>query len=70
MSSYREAQPPGLEVTRELRTWETSNRCPRCDMQLFAGEKDEIRVEACGRCGGIWFADEHAKRAREQSRDE
>ena len=63
MSSYREAQPPGLEVTRELRTWETSNRCPRCDMQLFAGEKDEIRVEACGRCGGIWFADEHAKRA-------
>lgn len=63
MSSYREAQPPGFEVTRELRTWETTNKCPRCDVQMFAGEKDEIRVEACGRCGGIWFADEHAKRA-------
>ncbi len=63
MPSYRDAQPPGFEVTRELRTWESKNKCPRCDVELFAGEKDEIHVEACGRCGGIWFGDEHAKRA-------
>ncbi len=69
MSSYRDAQPPGFEVTTELRTWDSKNKCPRCDIEMFAGEKDAsgahqpIRVEACGRCGGIWFADEQAKRA-------
>jgi Zn-finger nucleic acid-binding protein len=63
MPSYRDAQPPGFEITRDLRTWETTNKCPRCQMDLYAGEKDGVLVEACGRCGGIWFADEQAKRA-------
>jgi Zn-finger nucleic acid-binding protein len=61
--SYREAQPPGFEITPELKTWETPHRCPRCLCEIYAGEKDEFRIEACGRCGGVWVTGEVAKRA-------
>ncbi len=63
MPSYREAQPPGFEITAELSTWETPHKCPRCFMELYAGEKDGFRLEACGRCGGVWVTFEEAKRA-------
>ncbi len=63
MPSYREAQPPGFEITAELKTWETPHKCPRCFMELYAGEKDGFRLEACGRCGGVWVTFEEAKRA-------
>lgn len=63
MPSYRDYVPPGFEVTREFRTWESSRRCPRCDLGLFVGEKDETRIEACGGCGGAWLSTEQAQRA-------
>jgi len=63
MPSYREAQPPGFEITQELRTWETQRKCPRCVFEMYAGEKEDFRLEACGRCGGVFLTDEQAKRA-------
>jgi Zn-finger nucleic acid-binding protein len=63
MSSYRDAQPPGFEITSDLKTWETSHRCPRCFCEIYAGEKEGFRLEACGRCGGVWVSPEEAKRA-------
>jgi Zn-finger nucleic acid-binding protein len=63
MPSYRDAQPPGFEITPELTTWETPHRCPRCFCDIYAGEKDGFRIEACGRCGGVWVNGEEAKRA-------
>ena len=63
MPSYREAQPPGFEITPELKTWESQHKCPRCSYELFAGEREEFRIEACGWCGGVWMNEEHAKRA-------
>ena len=63
MPSYRDAQPPGLEITSELRTWETPHKCPRCFCEIYAGEKDGYYLEACGRCGGVWVNGEEAKRA-------
>lgn len=63
MSGYREHTPPGYEKTSELRTWESSHKCPRCSCELYCGEKDGIEVEACGRCGGVWLHNDHAKRA-------
>ncbi len=63
MSGYREAQPPGFEKTNDLRTWESADKCPRCNFELFSAEKDGIEVSACGHCGGVWLATDHAKRA-------
>jgi Zn-finger nucleic acid-binding protein len=63
MSSYRDAQPPGLEITPDLATWETLHKCPRCLLELFAGERAGFRIEACGRCGGVWIAGEQLQRA-------
>lgn len=63
MSSYRDAQPPGFEITSELKTWESRNKCPRCTFELYAGEKEGSRLEACGRCGGVWMTTEQANRA-------
>lgn len=63
MPSYRDAQPPGFEITRELKTWESRSKCPRCTFELYAGEKDGARIEACGRCGGVWMTTEQANRA-------
>jgi Zn-finger nucleic acid-binding protein len=63
MSSYRDAQPPGFEITSELKTWDSQHMCPRCGYQLYAGEKADFRIEACGWCGGVWMNEEHAKRA-------
>ncbi len=62
MTNYREIQPPGFEITHELRTWETRHVCPRCAAVLFAGEKRGICIEACGMCGGLWMNTETAKR--------
>jgi Zn-finger nucleic acid-binding protein len=61
--SYRDAQPPGFEITTELKTWESQHMCPRCGYGLYAGEKDAFRIEACGWCGGVWMNEEQAKRA-------
>ena len=63
MPSYRDAQPPGFEITSELRTWETTHKCPRCLCEIYAGEKDGFRIEACGRCGGVFVEADVAKRA-------
>lgn len=63
MPSYRDAQPPGFEITPDLKTWETPHRCPRCLCEIYAGEKDGFRIEACGRCGGVWVNGDEAKRA-------
>jgi Zn-finger nucleic acid-binding protein len=63
MSGYREHRPPGYEKTNDLRTWESSHKCPRCACELYCGEKDGIEIQACGRCGGVWLHNEHAKRA-------
>ncbi len=63
MSGYREAQPPGFTKTSELHTWESTHVCPRCGYELYCGKRDEIEIEACGHCGGVWLRDQHAQRA-------
>ncbi|HQY60819.1 MAG: zf-TFIIB domain-containing protein [Myxococcales bacterium] len=63
MSSYRDAQPPGLEKTAELHTWDSPRSCPRCKFGLYCGKKDDLELDACGRCGGVWLRSDQASRA-------
>ncbi len=63
MSSYREAQPPGFERTAELHTWDSPRACPRCAFGLYCGKKEDLELDACGRCGGVWLRADQASRA-------
>lgn len=64
MSSYRDAQPPGLELTAELQTWDSTRTCPRCNFGLYSARKDTLELDACGRCGGVWLRADQADRAQ------
>jgi uncharacterized protein len=42
--------------------------CPRCDGKLYEKEFDDVRVDRCDKCGGIWLdAGEYEHFSRQES---
>lgn len=39
-----------------------AKRCPRCRLDLTSIQKDEITLQGCGRCGGVWLDNQDCKR--------
>ena len=33
----------------------SSMRCPRCDDSLKESEVEEVTIESCEKCGGVWL---------------
>ncbi len=33
----------------------SSMRCPRCDGNLIEGKVDEVSIDTCEKCGGVWL---------------
>ncbi len=45
-----------MKVSEDAKAAGTSSmRCPRCDGTLVANEIDEVSVDTCDKCGGIWL---------------
>ena len=45
-----------MKVAEEAKAAATSAmKCPRCDDTLKEGKVDEITMDACEKCGGIWL---------------
>lgn len=34
---------------------ETSFNCPKCDGKLHTGNFENIQIDVCNRCGGVWL---------------
>ena len=43
------------EKTRGENAQATGMQCPRCDGKLFETEFENIKIDACDTCSGIWF---------------
>jgi len=45
-----------MKVSEEAKAAGTSSmRCPRCDGTLVTNQIDEVSVDTCDKCGGIWL---------------
>ena len=33
----------------------SSMRCPRCDGNLIESKVDEVSIDTCDKCGGVWL---------------
>ena len=45
-----------MKVAEEAKAAATSAmKCPRCDGTLKEGKVDEITMDACEKCGGVWL---------------
>lgn len=36
-------------------TKETSNQCPKCDGVLFETDYENIKIDVCNKCHGVWL---------------
>jgi len=45
-----------MKVSEEAKAAGTSSmRCPRCDGDLKEGKVDEVSIDTCEKCGGVWL---------------
>lgn len=45
-----------MKVSEEAKAAGTSSmRCPRCDGNLHEGKVDEVSIDTCEKCGGVWL---------------
>jgi len=45
-----------MKVSEEAKAAGTSSmRCPRCDGTLQESKVDEVSIDTCEKCGGIWL---------------
>ena len=45
-----------MKVSEEAKAAGTSSmRCPRCDGNLQEGKVDEVSIDTCEKCGGVWL---------------
>ena len=45
-----------MKVSEDAKAAGTSSmRCPRCDGTLVTNQIDEVSVDTCDKCGGIWL---------------
>ena len=45
-----------MKVSEEAKAAGTSSmRCPRCDGNLKESKVDEVSIDTCEKCGGVWL---------------
>ena len=45
-----------MKISEEAKAAGTSSmRCPRCDGSLVESKVDEVSIDTCERCGGVWL---------------
>lgn len=45
-----------MKVSEEAKAAGTSSmRCPRCDGTLVTSQIDDVSIDTCDKCGGIWL---------------
>ena len=45
-----------MKVSAEAKAAGTSSmRCPRCDGTLVTGQIEDVSIDTCDKCGGIWL---------------
>ncbi len=45
-----------MKVAEEAKAAGTSSmRCPRCDGNLIESKVDEVSIDTCEKCGGVWL---------------
>ncbi len=45
-----------MKVSEEAKAAGTSSmRCPRCDGNLKEGKVEEVTIDTCEKCGGVWL---------------
>ena len=45
-----------MKVSEEAKAAGTSSmRCPRCDGTLTESKVDEVSIDTCEKCGGVWL---------------
>ena len=45
-----------MKVSEEAKAAGTSSmKCPRCDGSLFETKVDEVAIDTCDKCGGVWL---------------
>jgi len=45
-----------MKVSEEAKAAGTSSmRCPRCDGGLVESKVDEVSIDTCEKCGGVWL---------------
>lgn len=45
-----------MKVSEEAKAAGTSSmRCPRCDGNLQESKVDEVSIDTCEKCGGVWL---------------
>jgi len=45
-----------VKVAEEAKAAGTSSmQCPRCDGKLLESKVDEVSIDSCDKCGGIWL---------------
>lgn len=45
-----------MKVSEEAKAAGTSTmRCPRCDGNLHESKVDEVSIDTCEKCGGVWL---------------
>lgn len=45
-----------MKISEEAKAAGTSSmRCPRCDGNLLESKVDEVSIDTCEKCGGVWL---------------
>jgi Zn-finger nucleic acid-binding protein len=45
-----------MKVAEDAKAAGTSSmKCPRCDGDLKESKFDEVSIDTCGKCGGVWL---------------
>jgi uncharacterized protein with PIN domain len=45
-----------MKVSEEAKAAGTSSmQCPRCDGRLMEMKADEVTIDTCDKCGGVWL---------------
>ncbi len=45
-----------MKVSEEAKAAGTSSmKCPRCDGSLFETKVEEVAIDTCDKCGGVWL---------------
>lgn len=45
-----------MKISEEAKAAGTSSmRCPRCDGSLVESKVDEVSIDTCEKCGGVWL---------------
>jgi len=45
-----------MKVSEEAKAAGTSSmKCPRCDGSLFETKVEEVTIDTCDKCGGVWL---------------